>query len=109
MLTEQQKKERRDARRAAMDAERPAVEYVSIVRYHRDRARLLAEMDKLPDGAWVSARHAGAYLGTTPGVLANWRSQRRGPKFTKVGRIVRYQIAVLKAYAEAGLRDTATQ
>lgn len=34
--------------------------------------------------------------------LANWRSQRRGPRFIRVGRLIRYRIEDLQAFLDAG-------
>ncbi len=64
----------------------------------RSRAELLAEIRALPDFAPVTSQHAAAFLDTSTGVLANWRSQRRGPRFEKNGDFVRYRISALKAF-----------
>lgn len=52
------------------------------------------------------------YLGVPTGTLANWRYQRRGPAFVRVGRHVRYRaedvaewIAQRAVDGEPGLRD----
>lgn len=47
---------------------------------------------------------ASAYLGGTPSpnTLAQWRSQGgRGPKFVKLGKLVRYERATLDAWLAA--------
>jgi len=59
------------------------------------RAQLLEELENLPDTALVSVRHAAAALDTSPGVLANWRSQRRGPPYCGHGDFIRYRISEL--------------
>ena len=38
------------------------------------------------------------------GTLDQWRYQKRGPKFLKVGRLVRYAEADLRAYLEQQVR-----
>jgi hypothetical protein len=85
-----------------------AVEYVGHgYKHHRTRARLLAEITDLPDNAYVTSKHAAAFLDTTPAQLANWRMQRRGPPF--VGgdaRFVRYKISDLKDYMQQLMKPT---
>ena len=38
------------------------------------------------------------WLGTKPGVLAQWRYRGVGPRFIKVGRSVMYDVADLEAW-----------
>jgi hypothetical protein len=59
------------------------------------RADLLAEIAGLPPSAFLPTAHAAAYLGSTPGVLLNWRSQRRGPRYHGKNDFVRYRISDL--------------
>lgn len=59
------------------------------------RAELLKNIEHLPPFTFLDARHAAAILGTSPGVLANWRSQRRGPPYCGNGHFVRYQYSAL--------------
>lgn len=54
--------------------------------------------------AYISAAGAAAYLGVAEHTLANWRWKGAGPRFTKLNRAIRYRIADLDAYAEAGMR-----
>ena len=51
---------------------------------------------------YVDEREAAAILGLKRGTLANWRSQRRGPKYQRPGggRFIRYRVDVLIAWAE---------
>ena len=44
---------------------------------------------------------AAAVLGVHPRTLANWRSQRRGPRYVAVGRRRVYRISDLEEYLEA--------
>ena len=62
------------------------------------RAELLSQLHDLPDDAFVSARHAAAVLDTTTSVLANWRSQRRGPTYHGNGDFIRYRLATLHTW-----------
>jgi hypothetical protein len=87
--------------------DKPAVEYIGNgYRLHRDRARLLAEIENLPAQALISARHAAALIGTSPGQMANWRLQRRGPPFFRSRRFIRYRIADLQTYMASRLQTT---
>jgi predicted DNA-binding transcriptional regulator AlpA len=49
---------------------------------------------------------AAKLLGLSVGTLRNWRSQRRGPPWIKMGRSVRYGIADLEKYLAACRRTT---
>lgn len=61
----------------------------------KSRADLLTEIAALPPSAFVPTNYAAAYLGSTPGVMLNWRSQRRGPRYHGKGDFVRYRISDL--------------
>ena len=61
----------------------------------KSRADLLAEIADLPPSAFVTTTLAGAYIGSTPGVMLNWRSQRRGPRYHGKNDFVRYRISDL--------------
>lgn len=52
----------------------------------------------------VSANEAAAMLGVSPRTLANWRTQRIGPAFVRVGRVhsrTLYRIDDLKTWLDA--------
>jgi len=77
---------------------------MKTVREHvpkRTRASLLAEIADLPPSAFIPTAHAAAYLGSTPGVLQSWRSQRRGPRFHGSNEFVRYRISDLDLWMAA--------
>ena len=61
----------------------------------KSREELLAEIADLPPSAFIPTAHAAAYLGSTPGVMLNWRSQRRGPRYHGKNDFVRYRISDL--------------
>jgi hypothetical protein len=61
----------------------------------KSRAELLAEVAGLPPSAFIPTAHAAAYLGSSPGVMLNWRSQRRGPRYHGKNDFVRYRISDL--------------
>ena len=46
----------------------------------------------------MNVAEAGAFLGIHPRTLNNWRSQKRGPTYAKMGGRVVYRIEDLEAY-----------
>jgi excisionase family DNA binding protein len=47
----------------------------------------------------LSPKQAAEFLGVPEGTLAQWRSQRRGPRYIKLeGRLVRYRASDLDNY-----------
>jgi excisionase family DNA binding protein len=46
-------------------------------------------------------RYAAAYLGVSVETLRTWRQKKRGPRYRKLGRCVRYSLADLEAFIEA--------
>jgi hypothetical protein len=67
----------------------------------KSRAELLAEIANLPSSAFINTAQAAAYIGSSPGVLLNWRSQRRGPRYHGSNDFVRYRLADLDAWMSA--------
>ncbi len=51
---------------------------------------------------YVDEREAARILGLSRGTLSNWRTLRRGPAYVRVGRAIRYPLAEIVAFAEAG-------
>jgi hypothetical protein len=64
-------------------------------RQDKSRADLLAEIEGLPPSAFVTTAQAAAYIGSSPGVMLNWRSQRRGPRYYGSNDFVRYRLSDL--------------
>ena len=55
----------------------------------------------------VDERAAAKWLGDlAPRTLANWRSQGRGPRFIRVGRLIRYDIGDLEVYLASRIVET---
>jgi predicted DNA-binding transcriptional regulator AlpA len=47
----------------------------------------------------LTPKEAAAFLGIPEGTLAQWRSQRRGPRYIKLEeRLVRYRVPDLEEY-----------
>jgi hypothetical protein len=55
----------------------------------------------------LNEREAAAFLKLALGTLRNWRSQGRGPEFSKFGISVRYDPQKLRDYVEARSRGAA--
>jgi hypothetical protein len=49
----------------------------------------------------LDERHAAAFLGIAPRTLRNWRPQRRGPRYVKLGSLIRYELTDLLAFVAA--------
>jgi excisionase family DNA binding protein len=50
-------------------------------------------------------KQAGRYLGCSESVLRLWRSQGKGPRYFRAGKLVRYRKADLDAWIEARLSE----
>lgn len=77
--------------------------------YQKPREALLADIAGLPPSAFIPTAHAAAYLGSTPGVLLNWRSQRRGPRYHGKNDFVRYRIADLDLWMSSRSDEVRTE
>lgn len=60
-----------------------------------NRADILVEVAALPPSALLTPRQAAAYLGTSTGVLGNWRSMRHGPRYHGYREFIRYRLCDL--------------
>ena len=58
-----------------------------------------------PDGERpLSVKEAATFLGLHPRTLDNWRSQKRGPRYRRVGRRkVVYLACELREYLDSGI------
>lgn len=50
----------------------------------------------------LTSRQAAEHLGLKEQTLANWRYQRKGPPYFRVGALVKYDERDLDAWLEAG-------
>ena len=50
---------------------------------------------------FISDREVSRLLEIARQTLCNWRSQQKGPRFIKSGRLVRYAVSDIMAYMEA--------
>jgi len=53
----------------------------------------------------LNEAEAAEYIGAAVGTLRNWRAQRRGPYYFKVGRTVTYTLDDLKGFIESCRRE----
>ncbi|MFA6312518.1 MAG: helix-turn-helix domain-containing protein [Sterolibacterium sp.] len=58
----------------------------------------------------VTTSQAAEYLGgLKPNTLEGWRIRGEGPRYRKIGRLVRYAVTDLDAYIEAQTRCSTSQ
>ena len=53
-----------------------------------------------PTDPLLVTQDAGGYIGVSPGTMCNWRSKGVGPKYLKVGGLVKYQLSGLDKFIE---------
>jgi len=53
------------------------------------------------NGPYLSNTEAADYLGVSPNTLNWWRSRDRGPRYSKMGKLVKYRQVDLDAFAQA--------
>lgn len=53
----------------------------------------------------IPERAAGELLGVSIKTLQNWRSTRKGPPFSRIGRTIRYRVGDILDLADAGRVD----
>lgn len=83
-------------------------QYTRQSKHAPTQAELRDEFAAMPDDAYCSDRYAAAYLGTSRPVLANLRSQKRGPPFVRMGsRLVRYRVGSLRQHMADRVKQTA--
>ena len=75
----------------------------------KSREELLVEIAGLSPSAFVHTAHAAAYLGSTPGVMLNWRSQRKGPRYYGRGGFIRYRISDLDLWMSSRADEIRTE
>jgi excisionase family DNA binding protein len=55
-----------------------------------------------PSTPWLTTEQAAGYLSVHAGTLRTWRVDGRGPRYSVVGRMVRYHRDQLDAFLLAG-------
>lgn len=51
---------------------------------------------------WMTSRETAEHLGVADQTLANWRYLSRGPRYYRVGQLVKYDQADVDRWIEAG-------
>jgi hypothetical protein len=69
----------------------------------------MSQKDHLHDTGSACAYLAGPDKPLQPNTLEIWRVQGRGPKYIKVGRLVRYRESDLDAWLEGRTRTSTSQ
>ncbi|WP_320008431.1 helix-turn-helix domain-containing protein [Maridesulfovibrio sp.] len=65
-----------------------------------------AELAKLQNRLSVTPAEAAQLIGVSPDTLRNWRVQKRGPEYSKIGTKVVYEVPKLRKWLEANGRKT---
>lgn len=61
---------------------------------------LISTFQIAPGKALLTAEQAAEYLHVQTQTLANWRGTGKGPKFIRIGRLIRYRLDALDAFIE---------
>ena len=73
----------------------------AFARSSAEQAVALNHEPKLaPGGALLTADSAASYLGCSPATLEKWRVKGGGPRFIKMGRLVRYRLHDLDSWVD---------
>jgi hypothetical protein len=62
-------------------------------------------MNQYDPNSYVPDVMAAVIIGSKPQTLRNWRHLRKGPPYTKRGRMIRYRVKDLLNYMAAGRVD----
>jgi hypothetical protein len=83
-------------------------QYTRQTKHDPSAEDLRAEFATMPDDSYCSDRYAAVYLDTSRAVLANLRSQKKGPPFVRMGkRLVRYKVGTLRQHMADRVKLTA--
>ena len=61
------------------------------------------------NGGLLDPKAAAVFLGISPWTLAEWRVAGEGPRFIKLGRLVRYAPSDLQIWLDANARYSTSQ
>ena len=70
--------------------------------FARELAQELRENPPVPN-EYLTPIEAAQFVKLTPRGLELMRAEQRGPRYCRVGRLVRYRIADLRAWLDAGV------
>ena len=57
----------------------------------------------------MTTSEASDYVRVKPGTLEGWRVYGKGPKFLKVGRLVRYRLKDLEMFLETSAKQSTSE
>ena len=78
----------------------PEMHGKEIRRLLRLVSRMALQKDKITARMLLTAKAVAAMTGLSRETLAQWRSQKRGISYLKIGRAVRYDPSEVQAYLE---------
>jgi hypothetical protein len=62
--------------------------------------------EKMAKATPMTTKEAAIQLGVKPSTLEVWRVYGKGPKYLKLGRLVKYRLADLESFLEQSLRSS---
>lgn len=65
--------------------------------------------DRAANEPLIDEHEAAALIGVTASTMNGWRVRRVGPRFCRIGRLVRYQPSDVRAFVESRLVGTSDQ
>ena len=89
----------------SIDSADGAASLPTVLEAFAERAVLVRTLSDLPPATLITSGEAAAYLGTSMGVLANWRSLRHGPRYWGSGGFIRYRIGDLDSWMSDRARE----
>ena len=57
----------------------------------------------------LDAKEAAKFLGISTSTLAIWRQHKKGPKFVKVGKSVKYKLEDLEKFIKENTQETTSR
>lgn len=55
---------------------------------------------------WVSTKEAASFLDIHPDTLRRWRREGIGPRYSKIGRLIRYHVDTLDDWLRSKEQDS---
>jgi hypothetical protein len=57
----------------------------------------------------MTTKEAAMEMGMKPGTLEVWRVYGKGPKYLKLGRLVKYRLADLESFLESSAKQSTSE
>lgn len=55
---------------------------------------------------WLSTKEAARFLGIHPDTLRRWRREGIGPRYSRIGRLIRYHVDTLDEWLRSKEQDS---